>query len=863
MIIANLLSTNEVENVLDDELRRKCIDRFKKEHPSPTDVCKSDDIIEYLDFGDAASVLMRNSSLLPPALKKDLSTYNSSFSGIVPIRNRVAHGRPLLANDFQYVQELITGLVRNGDHQWQACAETLRSLERDPRSLLHIKIPNYEAVVGEALHNLPQPDFDDTGFVGREGDLMELTKLLIGPNSVISLIGEGGIGKTALMLKAAYDILDLGTKNPFEAIIWVSSKTTVLTEAGIRKVHKAISDYTGVISAIGGFVSPSHISIEEAIKEIQEFIDKFKCLIIIDNLETIISENVRDFIRKAQENAKIAITSRVGLGELELRKTLCGMKKTEAAYLMRTLARLRNVDILSRASNTTLDYYVESLHCNPLGMRWFVQAVASGRQPAEVITNKIQLLNYCMDNVYSALDDKEKNVLLTILSCRRKVSEAEILFYSELDPLALRAALNGLIATSFVLRATVSSESIEECLYYVSPMAYEYLVKNNPPSQEFVENISKKTVELRYAQSKSKTVETHNRFSIYALEARNASERIVAPLLSKALQLSYKTRYHEALVEVEKARSIVPTYHEVYRVSAFIKALAGKVLDAEDDYRTALELEPSNARLLFFYGGFLLRYIHDIDEAVITFEKAYSLAPDESNVVIEYARSLGYAGKLDDAIALLERVRINCARMSMKIRRIAATLLMNMLRRKIEMCRVIEGDVACGVKFSLHAISVYEDAASSLDVDQRMVESLGDIFVEWEKLIDNADAEVVLQYRHCLQRYFDVLVKYGGGNIAYIRDFGDSAVCCAESAVAKGASRILGRVVKCNKKDGYIFLLDSEGNRLYGNRRSFKKSAEWACVDIGVTLEYETGENFQGVCAVNISFPDFSPKKLS
>ena len=60
---------------------------------------------------------------------------------------------------------------------------------------------------------------------------------------VISIVGEGGVGKSALALKVAYELID--KDSPFDAVVWVTSKTTQITLNEIREIKGAISRVAG------------------------------------------------------------------------------------------------------------------------------------------------------------------------------------------------------------------------------------------------------------------------------------------------------------------------------------------------------------------------------------------------------------------------------------------------------------------------------------------------------------------------------------------------------------------------------------------------------------------------------------------
>jgi hypothetical protein len=89
----------------------------------------------------------------------------------------------------------------------------------------------------EVLNNLPRVDYDDTGFVPRFKLEADLKKKILGRHPVVTVLGEGGNGKSALTLQTAYRLLNSNDHN-FDAIIWVSAKATILTlQEIVRKAY--------------------------------------------------------------------------------------------------------------------------------------------------------------------------------------------------------------------------------------------------------------------------------------------------------------------------------------------------------------------------------------------------------------------------------------------------------------------------------------------------------------------------------------------------------------------------------------------------------------------------------------------------
>ena len=174
---------------------------------------------------------------------------------MTPIRNRVMHTRPLLGGDFSFTYDFISSLKKTDPIPGTVTIETREKIDKDPTYVLTLKFPlsQFDEEITKVSHNLPVPDFDETGFIGRSEDIDAVTKLILS-NKVVSILGDGGIGKTALALKVAYDIVDMNENCPFELIIWTSAKTTMLTSKGIEDIYTAITDLYGLISEIGGSI---------------------------------------------------------------------------------------------------------------------------------------------------------------------------------------------------------------------------------------------------------------------------------------------------------------------------------------------------------------------------------------------------------------------------------------------------------------------------------------------------------------------------------------------------------------------------------------------------------------------------------
>ena len=174
--------------------------------------------------------------------------------------------------------------------------QRLKHIE-EPIAIWHIA-PEGAAALGrysaEALdaapNNLP---LQLTSFIGREGELAEVTRLLA-QSRLLTLLGAGGIGKSRLSLEAAAEVIE-----DFDDGVWFVELAT-LQDA--RLVPQAVASVIGVKETAGRPVS-------EAL--VRHFKDR-RTLLILDNCEHLL-QGCADLARQllqAGPHAKVLASSR-------------------------------------------------------------------------------------------------------------------------------------------------------------------------------------------------------------------------------------------------------------------------------------------------------------------------------------------------------------------------------------------------------------------------------------------------------------------------------------------------------------------------------------------------------------------------
>jgi LuxR family glucitol operon transcriptional activator len=476
-INSHLTPEENAEFILGEELYGRAVERYGKDNPSPHNPATGlglVDLLSYIDFADAHAVLNKNSAILPKALASDLKRWTPRMERLAAVRNRVAHGRPLQFDDFARTLDTVHELLSTHSISWSELRLILEKIKNDPSFVLGIKLPR-DNTSPAVRHNLPAPDFDETGFLGRSKEVADLTKHCLGPYPVVTIVGDGGLGKTALALKIAYDLLDFAPQQ-FDAIVWSSSKTTRLTAQEIIRIENAISTSLGLLQNIATELGGDQ---SQPIEDILDLLKDFRILLILDNLETVIDERVRLLLEKLPKGSKVLITSRIGLGAFELPYKLQPLESGEAIQLLRALITSRDVKGLQKLSNAKLGHYCQRMHNSPGYIKWFVTAVQSGRRPEEILAKPTLFLDFCLSNVYGYLSEDSRLVLKSMLCIPLASSQAELAFLTELDSLVLQRALQQLMTTNMITMTSVVAGSSFESRYAISDLPREYLLRHH------------------------------------------------------------------------------------------------------------------------------------------------------------------------------------------------------------------------------------------------------------------------------------------------------------------------------------------------------------------------------------------------
>ena len=330
-------------------------------------------------------------------------------------------------------------------------------------------------------HNLPSLH----PFFGREDERKKIADAL-NPDSRTwgALIdGPGGMGKTSLAVRAAYD----ASPEVFEKIVFISLKSRELDDDGVRDLSGFL--VSGLVELFGELAR--EIAREDIIKATEEERPRLllnalrgtKTLLVLDNLESLLKrerDTLFTFIKILPAGCKAILTSRgrIGSGAEEL---ILGKFGEQAA--LDTLAELatHNLHLASTSDAERLLLYRET-GGSPLLLRWTAGQI--GRGHCLTLNDALDFLRSCpagndpLEFVFGDLvddfSDAETKALCALTYFTMPVKVEHIAAIAALQKEETERALRSLVNRSLLVPTD------ELTAFTIVPMVADFLCKKRP-----------------------------------------------------------------------------------------------------------------------------------------------------------------------------------------------------------------------------------------------------------------------------------------------------------------------------------------------------------------------------------------------
>jgi tetratricopeptide (TPR) repeat protein len=603
--------------------------------------------IDYLYYQEKVEAVSRNRDQLN--LTSGGASLLENLEGLLKAseyRNDIAHPKPLLEADVASLLKIARDLVQGGLVGGEISEVLNRSHESGS-----VPWTGQSDPIPKVLNNLPNREYDDTGFVGRRKVINRIVRALKSNSPMdnyIWITGLGGLGKTAIAREVAERVL-WDQDQPFEVVLWVSFKTHELSTKGPVRIRESI---VSAISMIQDFPLVSGGE-DKTLAEVLSELGQLETLIILDNCETY-PGIFQEFIEAAPPpSIKILLTSRQ-LGEVGRKEPIDHLDSNECRYFLRKLYETYpSPDVLNILEDgKELDELLAWSGMSPLALKWLVRACNNGSTLEHVRLNKEILIRYCVENVYNGLSDGSKRILHSLKLAGTPLSVGDlkgILF--DLPSETLNHLVSELRGVGLISIRNLDARTV----YLLDDTARDFLSLSETISSEDEKSVMNSILKIRKLSSSS-PVEVS--YSPYTVDGRD-----IEPLLyPELLALLKPSRKQDIKTEdlVKKANDILdsaPKYWETYRVLSELYWRLGDKVKSVELLENAVEVCPddrsfSKSRMHYF----LALRLNQIDQDRASTQFRLALDCNEVfDTVANYGRSLMFQRRHSEAQVFFDR----------------------------------------------------------------------------------------------------------------------------------------------------------------------------------------------------------------
>jgi tetratricopeptide (TPR) repeat protein len=317
------------------------------------------------------------------------------------------------------------------------------------------RAPDAEPSIPAIPQNLPPRG----EFIGREREMEQVRQALASRSYLVVIEGIGGIGKTVLALEVAHELWEKGL---YEAVVWTTARDRALDLNDILDTFARTIDYPYI----------AQLPPEEKPTEATKLMRSKKCLLLVDNFETIKDETVSGFLLNLPEPSKALITTRHhALGEART-IPLKGMEQGEALALTRAEGERLGLESVQRAGDEILLRLYEATGGAPLAIKWAVGQIKQKGQSLDSVLDSLygargDLFEFMFSRSWEMLSEDARHILMVMPIFATSASKEAIEAASDVRTWDLDEGLGQLVEMSLV---EVSGGLEEQQRYSVHPL---------------------------------------------------------------------------------------------------------------------------------------------------------------------------------------------------------------------------------------------------------------------------------------------------------------------------------------------------------------------------------------------------------
>lgn len=508
-------------------------------------------------------------------------------------------------------------LVRSGSRSMPARQEELRALLHDRQRPGASLSPTTQTWPSDSeppvFHNLPRPNF--VNFIGRQAEIRKVKEALEHERAwVVSIEGIGGVGKTALAQRVGLDLVNdafRSGESQWKCIVWVSAKESVLdSHARIEEVEpgfRTLDQLIDVVLEVSGFEEQG-LDREDRLREVKAILETFPCLLVVDNLETVVDQRIEQFLLDhLPAPSKAIITSRRRTAQRGgFTVPLKGMNEEQGVQLLQEAATHQGSSVIESASRSRLTEIVRLTGGIPLALKLVVGQTALGSNLDVVIERLVRnqdapILEFCFEEVYRDLAPGSKRILGALAQFEGPATLEEAAMVAGVPYARAIRCIEPLVRLSLVEETFDDLRDAQ--IYSLLPLTRNFADGQAKKLASFYEE-ARRRLSLYLIRKDQLLGGSLDEEMLEAAKAKTDLERIAVQLAENAEEEYLNGRYESALDKLQQAEMLAPRLAYVQQKWAYIERRQSHIQPAREHYRRAIELDPKNKEYYRFWASF-------------------------------------------------------------------------------------------------------------------------------------------------------------------------------------------------------------------------------------------------------------------
>jgi hypothetical protein len=610
-------------------LKEKFYDHFhRKNKVEPDNDDYTDDIlINYLDLGQCIHILNEHKQELSPPSLTIFKKIQEKLESIKPIRDLATHNLTIDTNDEKILVDFTEIITKYAIH-FENTLQKLNNLKNNNEDFFDNEFQLNEISGNNIVkNNLKKSEVLETGYIQREKYNKKFNGLLKN-NSLISIIGDAGSGKTTFVRKKVEELLY--EKNSYQFIWWNTFKTETFSNNEVTILNNAIKTSFDFFNSI-------YKEEKDPSSLLLDYLKNNKVILILDNLETILDEKIIVFLDKFLEEdhqSKIIITSRLSVG-LGANMKIENFDNDEGVYFFRKFVDYLELEDLKKLNDIKIKSFINLRNNNPLAIKLSLYLVSKGIRVEKAFEENKDYLDFCYLNTYETFSQEAKFILKKLYNLGRDLSFTELSILTTIETKVLENALQDLKIKNFIY-GEIGNDGLTH--FKIRKEITTFIDKSN----YFEDQEEKKSDQIKFKKISTLkyTSEITNLNKIENLKAsydtflkRNETDLLAANELKEILKIIhyydnskkfnkykddnnlFKDYVNSVTAKISNLKKVHKDYCEVYRVEAIFYGSLGKIDSMIQSFEKAITLQPDYPNL-FIYLIERLRTNNEIEKSL-------------------------------------------------------------------------------------------------------------------------------------------------------------------------------------------------------------------------------------------------------